>query len=229
MLELDRKVKNLLFYKKNIHRNSTRSKILEMMYPDVKLTIGQITLQIANNKPYHYTKKIILQMQLDGYLFSDEKKYNKTYHLSQIGRWFAICVKLDHISFQSLCILSQEYCRVKRDPNDKTNYYMISKFRDKLDKSHDTDESCASAVYTSRNISQSIKILTNRNLLYWANDDFVKISSDVLGYLQKHDEDFVSLVSWQSEMFDECRKIQFGIVMRISEKKKFFSLAKSMI
>lgn len=225
LLDLDRKVKDLLFYKKNVHRNSTRSKILDIIYPDTKLTIKQIASK--TNKPHNYVKKIILQMHSDEYLLSDEKKYNKVYHLSQTGRWFALCVRLDHISFQSLCILSQVYCRIKRDPNDMARCYMISKFRDAYDKSCDADESCASAVYTSRNISQSIRMLTDRNLIYWANKDFVEISSGIIIFLKKYDEDFVSLISWQNKIFERCRKEQLKVVMSIPEKKKLFSLIKS--
>ena len=103
---------------------------------------------------------------------------------------FAVCVKLDHITFQSLCILSQTYYKVKPDPNSKTNCYMISKFRDTFDKSHDDeDRACASAVYTSRNISQSIRILVDRNLIYWANKDFVRISPGIFENLKRYDKD----------------------------------------
>jgi hypothetical protein len=104
---------------------------------------------------------------------------------------------------------------------------MISKFRDAYDKSCDTDESCASAVYTSRNISQSIRMLTCRNLIYWANNDFVRISPVIFDHLQKYDKDFVSLASWQNKMFEKCRKEQFKMIMSIPEKKKMFSLIKS--
>lgn len=224
--DLDRKVKDLLFYKKNVHRNSTRSKILDMLYPDIKLTIRQTESEI--DKPYNYTKKIILQMHSDEYLFSDEKKKcNKVYNLSQMGRWFALCIQLDHISFQSLLILSQVYCKIKRDPNNQTSCYMISKFRDAFDKSCDTDESCASAIYTPRNILQSIRILTDRNLIYWANKDFVKISTRIFGFLQKYDGDFTSLVLWQNNIFERCRTDQLKVVMNTPEKKKLFSLIKS--
>jgi len=220
--ELDRKVKRILFYKKKIHRNSTCSKVMEMLYPDMRFTISQMASKIS--KPHLYTKKIVLQMHLDGYLFNDEKKYNRIYFLSDTGRWFAVCVKLDYISFQSLCILSQTYCKVKRDPNSKASCYMLSKFRDAFDKScDDEDGACASAVYTSRNISQSIRMLTDRNLLYWANGDFVKISPGVFDHLQKYDKDFATLVSWQNEMFEKCRKEQFKAVMSIPEKKNLFS------
>ena len=222
--ELDRKIKRILLYKKKIHRNSTCSKILEMMYPDMPVTVSQIACNI--NKPNQYTKKIILQMiYSDGYLLYDEKKYNREYFLSDTGRWFAVCVKLDYISFQSLCILSQTYCRIKGEPNSKASCYMISKFRDVFDKSHDDEDGiCASAVYTPRNISQSIKMLTDRNLLYWANEDFVRIRPKIFDHLQKYDKDFVSLVSWQNKIFEKCRKEQLKAVMASPEKKNLFSL-----
>lgn len=223
MSELDRKVKRILFYKKKIHRNSTCSKIMEILYSDIRFTISQIASKTS--KSHLYTKKIVLQMHSGGYLFHDEKKkYNREYFLSDTGRWFAICVKLDYISFQSLCILSQTYCKVKRDPNSKASCYMLSKFRDTFDKSYDDEDgACASAVYTSRNISQSIRMLTDRNLLYWANGDFVRISPGVFEHLQKYDKDFLSLVSWQNKMFEECRKEQLKTVMTSPEKKNLFS------
>jgi len=221
--ELDRKIKRILFYKKKIHRNSTCSNIMEMRYPDMRFTVSQIAFMVS--KPHAYTKKIVLQMHSDGYLFHDGKKYNRTYFLSDTGRWFAVCVKLDYISFQSLCILSQTYCKVKRDPYSKASCYMISKFRDTFDKSYDDEDgTCASAVYTSRNISQSIRMLTDRNLLYWANEDFVKMSSGVFDHLQKYDKDFTSLVSWQNKIFEKCRKEQLKAVMSSTEKKNLFSL-----
>jgi len=221
--KLDRKIKRILFYKKKIHRNSTCSNIMERMYPDMQFTVSQIAFRVS--KPYAYTKKIVLKMHSDGYLFHDEKKYNRTYFLSDTGRWFAVCVKLDYISFQSLCILSQTYCKVKRDPNSKASCYMLSKFRDTFDKSYDDEDgACASAVYTSRNISQSIRMLTDRSLLYWANKDFVKMSPGVFDHLQKYDKDFASLISWQDKIFEKCRKEQFKTVMRSTEKKNLFSL-----
>ncbi|MDH3203704.1 MAG: hypothetical protein OEL81_03365 [Nitrosopumilus sp.] len=220
--ELDRKVKRILLYKKKIHRNSTCSNIMEMLYPDTRFTVQQIASK--TNKPYLYTKKIVLQMQSDGYLLHDGKKYNKEYFLSSTGRWFAVCIKLDYIPFQSLCILSQTYCKVKRDPNSKASCYMISKFRDTFDKSYDDEDgACASAVYTSRNISQSIRMLTDRSLLYWANEDFVKISPGIFDHLQKYNMDFISLVSWQNEIFEKCRKEQFKVIMTNPGKKNLFS------
>jgi len=224
--ELDQKIKNLLFYKKNIHKNSTSSQILKLLYPDKQLTIKHITFQINNDKPYDYIKKIVLQMKSGGYLNCDDKKYGKSYRLSQTGRWFALCVILDYISFQSLCILSQVYCKVRKDPTNRMNYYMISKFRDVFDQSYNEDGICT--IYSPRNISQSILMLTSRNLVYWLNSDFLKISLPVFENLQKYDHDLVSLVEWQNSILEECRNEQIKAVMSIPEQKRFFSSIKSI-
>ena len=225
LIKLDQKIKNLLFYKKNIHKNSTSSKILKLLYPDKQLTINQITSQ-TNDKSYNYIKKIVLQMKLNRYLNCDDKKYDKSYHLSKIGRWFALCVVLDHITFQSLCILSQVYCKVRIDPTNRMNYYMVSKFRDTFDKSCDNDLSCASAIYSNVHILRSVKQLTDRNLIYWANSDFLKISLPIFEKLQKYDQDFVSLVEWQNKTIEECRNEQIKVIMSIPERKSLFSSVK---
>jgi len=228
LIQLDQRVKDLLFYKKNTHKNSTCSKILKMLYPDKKLTINQITSQV-HDKSYLYTKKIILQMKSNGYLNCDDnKKYGKPFHLLQIGQWFALCVILDHISFQSLCILSQVYCRIRNDPTNRMNYYVISKFRDSFDKSCDNDLSCASAIYSHVHIMRSVKQLTDRHLVCWVDSDFLKISLLIFEELQKYDQDFVSLVEWQKNTIEKCRDEQFKVVMSIPERKSLFSSIKSI-
>ena len=106
---------------------------------------------------------------------------------------------------------------------------MLSKFRDAFDKSYDDEDgACASAVYTSRNISQSIRMLTDRNLLYWKNEDFVRISPGVFDHLQKYDKDFTSLMSWQNKIFEKCKKEQLKVVMSIPEKNNMFSLIRQI-
>ena len=226
LVQLDQKVKNILLYKKKIHRNSTCSKIMEMMYPDIRLTIRQITSKI-NCKSYVYTKKIILQMHSHGYLIHDDgKEYNRSYSLSQTGRWFAVCVTLDYIPFQSLCILSQTYYKVKKDPNSRMCCYMISKFRDIFDKSYDgEDRACASAIYSNSNIFRSVRHLADRNLVYWANSEFLKISLPVIEYLQeKYDNELSSLVKWCDETFERCKDERYSSLQISDNKRKIFSL-----
>ena len=205
-ISIDKRIKSLLLYKKKIHKNSTCCNILKMMYPDAKLTARQITHQM-NKKPYFYTKKIVSQMQSDNFLYHDGKKYNRVYCLSPIGRWFAVCAELDYISFQSLCILAQVYDRAKRYPNHRESFYMISKFRNFFDKSYNEDNSCASAIYTNSNIIKSINQLTDRNLVYRANSDFLKITSTTFEFLyKKYDDELLSLVEWCTRISEKCRK-----------------------
>jgi hypothetical protein len=221
----DQKIKSFLLYNKKILKDSTCCKILDVMYPDVTLSIKQITSYI--DKPYTYAKKIILQMYSDGYLHNNnnnEKKYNRKYCLSPTGRWFAVCVQLDYIPFQSLLILSQTYCRAKKNPKCRTNFYMISKFRDSFDKSCDQDMSCASAIYSNSNISKSIKQLTDRNLVYWANSDFLKINFTVFEFLQKYDDELNSLVEWCNKTFEKCKDEYLEGLEIGREKKHLFEL-----
>ena len=221
---LDQRIKNLLFYKKRIQKNSTSSKILEMLYHSGKnYTVQQITSKI--DKPYIYTKKIVLQLQSNGYLYNDEKRYNKSHRLSKTGRWFAICILFDYISFQSLCILAATYSRVKRDPKNPHTGYLVSKFRSDFDKSCDADETCASAIYTNSNILKSIKQLTDRNLLYWANDEFLKISPAVFEKLSRYDEDFKSLVQWHDKVYEKCKDEYLNSMMFGKENRQIFALA----
>ncbi len=200
----ERTIENLLFYRKRIHKNSTSSNILQLLYPDKSHTIKQIASQLDNNnKSYHYTKKIILTLHSNGYLDDDSKSYGKSYHLSQVGRWFAICVQLDNISFQSLCILAEAYTKIKRHPR---RYYLISKFRNYFDESYDKERNCASAIYSSSNILKSIKQLEERNLAYWTFRGILKINSKTFEMLcKKYDEELESLAIWNNKIFDKCK------------------------
>ncbi|WP_316505562.1 hypothetical protein [Nitrosopumilus sp.] len=203
---VDKRIKDILLYKKKIHKNSTCCTILQMMYPDAKLTARQITRHM-NKKPHSYTKKIISQMQSDSFLFDDGKKYNRTYCLSSIGRWFAVCIKLDYLSFQSLCVLALVYDKTKRYPQNTESFYMLSNFRNFFDKSYNDEMSCASAIYTNSNIIRSINQLTYKNLAYRTRFDFLKITPVTFEFLyKKYDSELISLAKWCSIVSEKCRK-----------------------
>lgn len=214
---LEKTIENLLFYKRRMHKNSTSSKILDLLYPSQSYTIKQINSKI--DKPYHYTKNIILALQSDDYVDNDSKSYNRQYFLSQIGRWFAICVKLDHISFQSLCVLAAAYSKIKRHPQKTDGYYMVSSFRNLFDQSHDDDRNCISAIYSSRNITKSIKMLTDRNLVYWAFQDVLRFEPHFFGLLQKYDSDLESLADWNCEISEKCKE-EYLNNLSFDEKKR---------
>ena len=190
---------SLLHYRRKIVANSICSKILTLLYPDKSMMLKEISSKI--NKPYSYSKKIVLQMNYDGYLIHNNKPYNREYHLSEIGMWFTICGKLDGISFQALCLLSKVYV------NSKNNrHYMVSMYRRDFDKSSDEFYDTPSAIYSYRNISRSIKMLTDRFLVYWESKHMLKVTPNIMQYLKEYDEDLMSLSSWSDNISVLCHE-----------------------
>jgi len=189
----------LLHYRRKVVATSVCSKIMNILYPNISMTLKEISSKI--NKPHSYSKKIVLQMVHDGYLDHDDKPYNRQYHLSQIGRWFAICGRLDNISFQALCILSKVYA------NGKDNrHYMVSMYRRDFDKSSDEFYDIPCAIYSYRNISRSIKMLTDRFLVYWESKYMLKVTPNIMQYLKEYDEDLISLSSWSDNVSILCQE-----------------------
>lgn len=208
---------SLLHYRRKVVANSTCSRILNLLYPNNSMILKEITSKI--DKPYYYSKKIILQMKYNGYLVYDSaKKYNRKYRLSQTGRWFAICNKLN-VSFQALCILSKVYLHGKDN-----RHYMISMYR------HDFDESCdefydiASAIYSYRNISRSIKMLADKFLVYWESDGMLKITSNIMQYLKEYDDDLISLSSWNDDVLILCQEKRLENIKINNKTKKILCM-----
>ena len=199
---------SLFYYRKKVVSNSTCSKILNLLYSnnnhDTKsMTIKEISSNLkSKNKSYLYIKKIVLEMSCDGYLDHDDKPYNRKYRLSQIGRWFAICGNLGNISFQALCILSKVYYNAMNG----SHRYKVSMYRKDFDESYDEYNSVASAIYSYRNIQKSIKMLTDRFLVYWRSEGMLHISSEILYQLKKqyHDE-FAALFFWIDDVSLQCQ------------------------
>lgn len=207
---------SLLHYRRKVVTNSTCSKIMNVLYPNHSMKLKEITSVI--DKPYQYSKKIVLQMINDGYLDHDSKLYNRRYHLSQTGRWFVICGKLD-VSFQALCILSKVYI------NSKDNrHYMISMYRRDFDESCDEFYSMASAIYSYRNISRSIKMLTDRFLIYWKSKDMLKITPNMIQHLKEYDNDLMSLSSWSDDMSTLCQEKRLESVQINNETQKILCM-----
>ena len=213
------KIHSLLFYRRKVFANSTCSRVLNLLYPESQLTIKEMTSKIR--KPYLYSKKIVMQMNHDGYLTHDSKSYNREYKLSQMGRWFAICGELDNIPFQSLCILSKVYVNEKK----YHKRYMVSMYRRNFDESCDDLYSIPSAIYSSRNISRSIKMLTDRFLVYRISEGNLKTMPKVLENLENnYDSDLNSLFSWSDEMLTSCMEIRFENIKLDNAKKNLFGL-----
>ncbi|MDH3394733.1 MAG: hypothetical protein OEL52_01100 [Nitrosopumilus sp.] len=207
-----RRVKELLMYRNNIKRNSTSSKILEMLYDDCSNNnnndISEFPLSYVSKrirKPYRFTKKIFLELKYSGCLASRQRGM---YSITQKGRWFALCQKLDGISFLSLCLLAETYHRVKSNPEF---FCQLSSFRDYYqrdcrDDAHHNNESTSTlsvAIYHRTNISKSLHHLTSRNLVYVVSGDFIKMTKPTIEFLRTYDDDFESLFLWCGDTFEK--------------------------
>ncbi|MDH3203155.1 MAG: winged helix-turn-helix domain-containing protein [Nitrosopumilus sp.] len=184
--------RDLLWYRCNIKRNSTGSKILESSYVS-----GFSLLEISKKtkKQYRYTKKIVLELKYSGYLESESKG---RYSITQKGRWFVICQRLG-LSFLSLCLLAEVYHRVNSNPEF---FYQFSSFRQCYETGYDENFTYM-AIYRRQNISKSLKHLTSRNLVY-ALGDFIKMTNTMIEFLKKYHRDLESLFLWCSDMYEKC-------------------------
>ena len=169
-------------------------------------TIPEFSLRTISkriNKPYKFTKKIVLQLKYSGYLESRQKG---RYTITQKGKWFTICQKLDGISFLSLCLLAETYHRVKSNPEF---FYQLSAFRECYEKdyavNHNNQNFCPStAIYHRTNISKSLKHLTSRNLVYVVSGDFIKMRTTVIEFLKRYDAELYSLFVWCNDTYENC-------------------------
>jgi len=217
-------IKQLLLYKKNIRANSTNARILQMLYPNNAYTVKQITSQI-NDKPYPYAKKLILDLQSKKFLEHDNTShYSRSYQLSQMGRWFVICIKLDNISFQSLCILAAVYDFTKNHPGGiKNAFYITSHFRRLFDESYDDEN--VSAIYTKRNISHSIKMLIDNDFTYWAYRHILKINPCFFEMCcEMYDKDLTSLAKWNHLISSQCTDRYLDNLRFTENHKRLFGL-----
>jgi len=213
----------LLYYRKKIIPNSIVSKVLNLLYSEKEFTLQQIAQKIdeSPSSSHHYIKTVISRMISNGYIQGDSKKYNKKYKLTKIGRWFAMCGKLE-ISFQSLCILAKVYAMVKK--YDK--YYLISMYSRNYDSSWDDDDhgSCASAIYSTSNISRSINMLIQRYLVYWKNNGMLKITPLILKRLEEYHDSLILLSVWNDEILSKCRENGLEKISMTPTKLKLLSM-----
>ena len=186
--------RDLLWYRCNIKKNSTGAKILEFSYDISGFALFEISKK--TKKQYRYIKKIVLSLKYSGYLESENRGI---YSITQKGRWFVICQRLDGLSFLSLCLLAEVYHRVNSNPE---LFYQFSSFRQCYEKDYDENFTYM-AIYRRQNISKSLKHLTSRNLVY-ASEDFIKMTNQMIEFLKKYHKDLELLFLWCSDMYEKC-------------------------
>jgi len=197
-----------MLYRSNIKKNSTSAKILETSYDVSELPLFEMSERIR--KPYLYTKKIALELKYSGYLKSESRG---KYSITQKGRWFVICQRLDGLSFLSLCLLAETYHKVKAN---QELFYQLSTFRQYYQEDYGSNNSSSTAIYNSKNISKSLRLLRERNLVYVVSSDFIKMTRPMMDFLVKYDEDLDSLYDWCNDTYEKC-------ISHTIENKKFDS------
>lgn len=185
-----------MLYRNNIKKDSTAARILETSYDVSEFSLFEMVEKIR--KPYLYTKKITLELKYSGYLKS---KNRGRYSITQKGRWFVICQRLDGISFLSLCLLAEIYHKVNTNPE---SFYQLSTFRRYYERDYDNDISPSTAIYNCKNISKSLRLLKERNLVYAVNGDFIKMTRPMIDFLARYDEDLDSLYGWCNDTYEKC-------------------------
>ena len=185
-----------MLYRNNIKKDSVAARILETSYDVSEFSLFEMDEKIR--KPYLYTKKITLVLKYSGYLKS---KNRGRYCITQKGRWFVICQRLDGLSFLSLCLLAETYHRVKTNPE---LFYQLSAFRRFYERDFDNDISSSTAIYKRKNISKSLVLLKERNLVYVVNYDFIKMTKPIISFLARYDKDLDSLYDWCNDTYEKC-------------------------
>ena len=191
-----------MLYRHNIKKDSTGARILEMSYDVSEFSLFEMSGKIQ--KPYHYTKKIAFELKNSGYLQSECRG---RYFITQKGRWFVICQRLDGLSFLSLCLLAEIYHKIKINPK---LFYRLSTFRQYYEKDYDVGGggdggfSLPTAIYDSKSISKSFQSLRARNMVYVTFKDFIKMTRPVIDFLKIYDDDLDSLYVWCNDIFEKC-------------------------
>ena len=202
----DQYIKDLILYRNNIKKNSTAARILETSYDVSEFSLFEMVEKIK--KSYLYTKKIALELKYSEYLKSNGRG---RYFITQKGRWFVICQRLDGLSFLSLCLLSEIYHKVKKNSD---LFYQLSTFRNYYQKDYGGINFSSTAIYKRKNISKLLVLLKERNLVYVLCGDFIKMTKPMIGFLAKYDDDLDSLYNWCNDTYEKC--ITYTI-----ENKKF--------
>ena len=195
-------IQQLILYRRHTKSDSVSSQVLQLLYPNQNLTLKEITNNF-DSKHYLYVKKIVLCLKRNGYLQvnNNNKLYKRNYSLTQVGRWFAICSKLD-VPFLSLCLLSDVYCTVKDVDKNSHRIYLISSFRKLFDSSYDDS---ISAIYSEQNIYKIMSHLIDRNLIRHASKDLIKMDDIIITKLNQHDKDLNQLHQWIYDVSIKCK------------------------
>lgn len=183
----------------NVRHDSITSKVLTVLYPDKQMTCQQICDNLqTNNDSVKRTIRLMLKPNI-GYIKTSEgnRSYNRWYSLTQHGRWFAICSRLN-ISFLSLCMLSDIFVLQKTmNGTDKNGFYPVIRIRELIENATNKH-----AVYSRRCLEKKMLELINQNIVKRLQKNIVSIHPHIFTVLKNYDHDLTLLQRWFYSMID---------------------------
>jgi len=178
----------------HVKHDSITAKILTVLYPDRQMTFQQICESLQCKKASVKRAIMLMIKPHPRYIKTCEGKenYNRCYSLTQYGRWFAICSRLN-VSFLSLCMLSDIYILEKTmNESDTNGFYPVVRIRELIDNTTNRHTK-----YSDRCLQIKLQQLTKQNIVKRLQKNIVGIYPNFFAHLKKnYDHDLLLLQRW---------------------------------
>lgn len=208
------KIRAVSFYNIHLKRSSAGSKILVLLYPDKKYSEKVIADKMGLNKVNLY---ITLSRLVQGRLVKLEKdSKTRFYSVTQEGRWFAICSKLD-LRFLSLCALADAYeMQTRLEKVGQVGFYVFPRFAEIFE-----------GIYSQASIRVAFEQLKVKNLAFRYVKKSLRIKPKVLEDLRRYyQNDLEELQKWIAEfqdIKDDLMRQDQNFIQRMQDNKKILT------
>lgn len=208
------KIREASFYNIHLKRCSAGSKILVLLYPDKKYSQEVIADKTGLTKVHLY---IILSRLVEGRLLKLEKDRKfRFYTITQKGRWFAICSKLD-LSFLSLCALADAYeMQTRLEKVGLVGFYVFPRFAEIFE-----------GVYSHRNLQFAFEQLKMKKIAVRYVKKSLRIKPEILENLtSSYEKDFEELQKWIAAFKSKKEDLIMcdqNFIQRMQDNKKIFA------
>ncbi len=208
------KIRDISYYHIFFKRSSAASNILALLYPDKKYSEGEITEKLGLNK---INQSMALTRLVQGkFIVLEKDRRTRFYRLSQKGRWFAICNKLN-LTFLSLCALADAYeMQTRLEQVGLVGFYVFPRFAETFD-----------GVYTQGNLRFAFEQLKVKNLAFRYVKKSLRIKPEVLEdlrrYYQKDLEEMQKWIAQFQDIKEDLMRQDQNFIQRIQNNKKILS------
>lgn len=182
--ETVQKLRELVFHNKHIKKSSTAAKILVLLYPNKTCNIQEIEDSLRLKAiGQNGTMPGLLERKL---ISSKGRGQAKLYFLTQRGRWFAVCHKLN-LSFLSLCALADAYGMQGRlEDGSLVGFYVYPRFAEVFE-----------GIYSQENLRFAFGQLKAKKLATRYSKKSLRIMPRVFSDLKRHyHQDLEDLQKW---------------------------------